>query len=109
MMLYLLYCVDVVGMDSVFIVVVVLQYDFVYYFVCVCVCSLQLVVLFSVEDVMLQSMVDVSFSKWYLVYIIWFFECFVLVGFVSVLVYDLVWDYFFNSYYKSIGLVYVWL
>ena len=54
------------------------------------------------EDQCIQSMPDVSPTKWHLAHTSWFFETFVLdaPGFEP---YRPSWDFLFNSYYQSVG------
>jgi len=56
------------------------------------------------EDTVVQSMPDVSPSKWHLAHVTWFFERFVLERFVnSYRRYNEQYDFLFNSYYYSVG------
>ena len=56
------------------------------------------------EDVVVQSMPDVSPTKWHLAHVTWFFERFVLGHFDSGYTnFDEQYDYLFNSYYYSVG------
>ena len=56
------------------------------------------------EDTVVQSMADVSPTKWHLAHVTWFFEQFVLLpassGYER---YDESYDFLFNSYYYSVG------
>ena len=58
----------------------------------------------SAEDQLVQSMADVSPTKWHRAHTTWFFETFVLApnqpGYVDV---DPSYDYLFNSYYEAVG------
>jgi ergothioneine biosynthesis protein EgtB len=56
------------------------------------------------EDTVVQSMPDVSPTKWHLAHVTWFFERFVLEHFDSDYArFDAQYDYLFNSYYYSVG------
>ncbi len=56
------------------------------------------------EDTVVQSMPDVSPTKWHLAHVTWFFERFVLRHFdEAYAVFDEEFDYLFNSYYYSVG------
>ena len=56
------------------------------------------------EDFVVQSMPDVSPTKWHLAHITWFFEHFVLQPHLSgYKVFRENFDYIFNSYYYSVG------
>ncbi len=56
------------------------------------------------EDTVVQSMPDVSPSKWHLAHVTWFFERFVLKAFADdYKPLDEQYDYLFNSYYYSAG------
>ncbi len=56
------------------------------------------------EDTVVQSMPDVSPTKWHLAHVTWFFEEFVLSSFVpGYRRYNERYDYLFNSYYYSVG------
>jgi ergothioneine biosynthesis protein EgtB len=56
------------------------------------------------EDMVIQSMADVSPTKWHLAHVTWFFERFVLkthaAGYSE---FDAGYDYLFNSYYYTAG------
>src|SRR3974390_3340346 len=58
----------------------------------------------SPEDQTVQSMPDVSPTKWHRAHVTWFFETFVLAlhdpGYVP---FDSRYAYFFNSYYEQAG------
>lgn len=66
--------------------------------------SEQLVAPLSEADAQLQSMADVSPSKWHLAHTTWFFETFILCqyqpGYGR---YNETFNYFYNSYYNGIG------
>lgn len=66
--------------------------------------SLHLIEGLSAEDCQVQSMVDVSPTKWHLAHTSWFFETFVLTecghGHAP---FDPQFGYLFNSYYNSVG------
>jgi ergothioneine biosynthesis protein EgtB len=56
------------------------------------------------EDYVIQSMPDVSPTKWHLAHVTWFFEKFVLIPHLkSYRPFDEQFDYLFNSYYYSVG------
>jgi ergothioneine biosynthesis protein EgtB len=56
------------------------------------------------EDQSIQSMLDVSPTKWHLAHTTWFFETFVLSRFDDdYRVYDAAFAYLFNSYYEAAG------
>ncbi|MDZ7645378.1 MAG: ergothioneine biosynthesis protein EgtB [Woeseiaceae bacterium] len=56
------------------------------------------------EDYVVQSMPDVSPTKWHLAHVTWFFERFVLEPFIDgYRCYDDAFDYLFNSYYYTVG------
>jgi ergothioneine biosynthesis protein EgtB len=56
------------------------------------------------EDQSIQSMPDVSPTKWHLAHTTWFFETFVLVRFdAAYRVFDPAFHYLFNSYYEAEG------
>lgn len=58
----------------------------------------------SAEDQTVQSMPDVSPTKWHRAHITWFFENFLLVPhFAGYRVYDPAFGYLFNSYYEAVG------
>ena len=54
------------------------------------------------EDTVIQSMPDVSPTKWHLAHVTWFFERFVLEA-CGVRRFDDEYHYLFNSYYNSVG------
>src|SRR5215471_16192916 len=56
------------------------------------------------EDQSIQSMPDVSPTKWHLAHTTWFFETFILNRFEpSYRVFDPAFAYLFNSYYEAAG------
>ena len=58
----------------------------------------------SAEDAQIQSMPDVSPTKWHLAHLTWFFETFVLVPHLDGYeVFDPAFGYLFNSYYEAVG------
>ena len=58
----------------------------------------------SPEDMMVQSMPDVSPTKWHLGHTSWFFETFILKNFSPAYkVFDEAYNYLFNSYYNAVG------
>ena len=64
--------------------------------------SLALVTDLRPEDTVIQSMPDVSPTKWHLAHVTWFFERFVLEP-CGVPRFDENYHYLFNSYYNSVG------
>ena len=64
--------------------------------------SLALVTELRPEDTVIQSMPDVSPTKWHLAHVTWFFERFVLEP-CGVPRFDDKYHYLFNSYYNSVG------
>ena len=64
--------------------------------------TLDLVSELRAEDTTVQSMPDVSPTKWHLAHVTWFFERFVL-GPCGVPRFDDEYHYLFNSYYNSVG------
>ncbi|MBS0002951.1 MAG: ergothioneine biosynthesis protein EgtB [Thioalkalivibrio sp.] len=59
------------------------------------------------EDQVVQTMPDVSPTKWHLAHVTWFFERFVLgPKFPGYRVFDERWQYLFNSYYYTVGEMY---
>lgn len=64
----------------------------------------QLAAPLSAEDCCVQSMPDVSPTKWHLAHVTWFFETFVLQPFVNNYgVFHPQYNYLFNSYYNAVG------
>ena len=57
----------------------------------------------SAEDCMVQSMPDVSPTRWHLAHTTWFFETFLLRRNESYEVFDDQFQYLFNSYYNAVG------
>jgi len=58
----------------------------------------------SAEDQQVQSMPDVSPTKWHLAHTSWYFEAFVLEPFApGYAPWDPSWHYLFNSYYEALG------
>ena len=57
----------------------------------------------SSEDCLVQSMPDVSPTKWHLAHTTWFFETFVLSKCPDYRVHDERYAHLFNSYYNTIG------
>lgn len=56
------------------------------------------------EDYVVQSMPDVSPTKWHLAHTSWFFETFILTPYApKYRVYDPAFAYLFNSYYVTVG------
>jgi ergothioneine biosynthesis protein EgtB len=62
-----------------------------------------LVATLAPEDTVVQSMPDVSPSKWHLAHTTWFFERFVLEGSEAYQRFDERYDFLFNSYYYTAG------
>lgn len=68
--------------------------------------SLSLCATLEFEDYVVQSMSDASPIKWHLAHTTWFFEHFVLKAFhTKYRVFDPKFEYLFNSYYESIGVM----
>ena len=66
--------------------------------------SVRLAATLAPEDTVVQSMPDVSPTKWHLAHVTWFFERFVLESFVpGYRRLDEHYDYLFNSYYYTAG------
>ncbi len=58
----------------------------------------------EIEDTVVQTMPDVSPTKWHLAHTTWFFERFLLGEYAAnYAVYDEAFDYLFNSYYYTAG------
>ena len=57
----------------------------------------------TAEDCMVQSMPDVSPSRWHLAHTTWFFETFVLMNRPGYCPFDDQFQYLFNSYYNTVG------
>jgi ergothioneine biosynthesis protein EgtB len=58
----------------------------------------------SAEDQQIQSMPDVSPTKWHLAHMAWFFETFVLIPRLpAYAVFDAQFGFLFNSYYEAVG------
>src|SRR5436309_6547635 len=58
----------------------------------------------SPEDQAIQTMPDVSPTKWHLAHTSWFFETFILVPLdPAYRVFDPAFAYLFNSYYEAVG------
>jgi len=56
------------------------------------------------EDCVVQSMPDVSPTRWHLAHTTWFFERFVLSAFQpGYVTYDAAYEHLFNSYYNTVG------
>lgn len=55
------------------------------------------------EDCVIQSMPDVSPTRWHLAHTTWFFETFVLKSDPAYVPYDDRFGYLFNSYYNTVG------
>ena len=66
--------------------------------------SEQLAAKLTPEDQVVQTMPDVSPTKWHLAHVTWFFEHFLLQPHLSgYRVFDEAWHYLFNSYYYTVG------
>lgn len=66
--------------------------------------SLALITGLQAEDTVVQSMPDVSPTKWHLAHVTWFFERFVLEpGLCNYVRFDDQYHYLFNSYYYTAG------
>jgi ergothioneine biosynthesis protein EgtB len=58
----------------------------------------------AVEDCVIQSMPDVSPTRWHMAHTTWFFETFVLAQFLpGYAAFNPAYAYLFNSYYNSVG------
>ena len=55
------------------------------------------------EDCVIQSMPDVSPTRWHLAHTTWFFETFLLRPLMEREPYDEAYEHLFNSYYNSVG------
>lgn len=66
--------------------------------------SLQLAGPLEPEDMVVQSMPDVSPPKWHLAHCTWFFETFILCQYLpGFQPFNPAWHFLFNSYYQSVG------
>jgi len=65
--------------------------------------TLDLVAPLAPEDTVVQSMPEVSPTKWHLAHTSWFFEEFVLATHPAYRYFDERWRFLFNSYYQSVG------
>jgi ergothioneine biosynthesis protein EgtB len=66
--------------------------------------SLHLAAPLSAEDQQIQSMPDVSPTKWHLAHVTWFFETFLLEpNLAGYRPFDPAFGYLFNSYYEQVG------
>ncbi len=66
--------------------------------------TMSLVLPLEVEDFVVQSMPDVSPTKWHMAHTTWFFETFVLTPFVAgYKPYNPQYGFLFNSYYLQVG------
>jgi ergothioneine biosynthesis protein EgtB len=67
-------------------------------------CSEALAAALSAEDQQVQSMPDVSPTKWHLAHVTWFFETFLLKEHLpGYRPFDAAFAYLFNSYYEAVG------
>ena len=57
----------------------------------------------TIEDQVVQSMPDVSPTKWHLAHVTWFFETFVLGRLPGYEPFHPEYEYLFNSYYNAVG------
>lgn len=57
----------------------------------------------AIEDQVIQSMPDVSPTKWHLAHTSWFFETFILKAVPEYRVFHRHYEYLFNSYYNGVG------
>jgi ergothioneine biosynthesis protein EgtB len=55
------------------------------------------------EDMVVQSMPDVSPTKWHLAHTSWFFETFLLIPHANRAPFNAAYNYLFNSYYEGAG------
>lgn len=65
--------------------------------------SLDLAAPLAPEDTVVQSMADVSPTKWHLAHTTWFFEEFILQQRPGFRFHNPRWRFLFNSYYQSVG------
>lgn len=65
--------------------------------------SLKLCMSLAPEDTVVQSMPDVSPTKWHLAHVSWFFEQFILARQPGYRLLHADWMFLFNSYYESMG------
>ena len=65
--------------------------------------SLQIAAPLSAEDCAIQSMPDVSPTRWHLAHTTWFFETFLLRDRPGYQKFDSAYEYLFNSYYNQVG------
>lgn len=66
--------------------------------------TLSLIADLQAEDTVVQTMPDVSPTKWHLAHVTWFFERFVLEPYLeNYSRFDDQYHYLFNSYYNSVG------
>nr|WP_296749423.1 ergothioneine biosynthesis protein EgtB [Thioalkalivibrio sp.] len=66
--------------------------------------SEQLAAKLTPEDQVVQTMPDVSPTKWHLAHVTWFFEHFLLQPHLpGYRIFDEAWHYLFNSYYYTVG------
>jgi len=66
--------------------------------------TLRLIEGLSAEDMQVQTMPDVSPTKWHLAHVTWFFETFLAQRFLSSYqAFDPGYGYLFNSYYEQVG------
>ena len=65
--------------------------------------SHRLVASLSPEDCVIQSMPDVSPTRWHLAHTTWFFETFVLAATPGYEAFHPDFEFLFNSYYNTVG------
>ncbi len=65
--------------------------------------SRQIVAPLSAEDCAIQSMPDVSPTRWHLAHTTWFFETFILKQLPDYRCFDESFEFLFNSYYNTVG------
>lgn len=65
--------------------------------------SLQIAEPLSPEDCAMQTMPDVSPTRWHLAHTTWFFETFILGQHEGYQCFDAAFEHLFNSYYNSVG------